>query len=95
MQRECDVVMFGATGFAGSLVAEVIASKKPAKWAIAGRNREKPEAPGLGVPIVVVDAKDPAASESVAKRASVNLTTGRPDPKGCRPPATAWAPPRR
>lgn len=78
MQREFDVVMFGATGFTGQLVAEYIASKKPAKWAIAGRNRDKLAALGLDVPIVVADAMDAAACANVAKRARVVCTTVGP-----------------
>jgi short subunit dehydrogenase-like uncharacterized protein len=77
-EREFDLVMFGATGFTGRLVAEYIARQKPARWAIAGRNPEKLAALGLGVPSVIVDAMDPAACAAVARRARVVCTTVGP-----------------
>ena len=48
--RDFDIVVFGATGFTGQLTAQYLASQKPAKWAIAGRNADKLEALGLDVP---------------------------------------------
>jgi len=79
MPREFDLVVFGATGFTGRLVSEYIArSGEPVTWAIAGRNRAKLEALGLGVPIIVADALDPAAMASVAGRAKVVCTTAGP-----------------
>ncbi|KAK5046877.1 hypothetical protein LTR84_007231 [Exophiala bonariae] len=41
--REYDIVVFGATGYSGTLTAEHIASKFPPelKWAIAGRSADK------------------------------------------------------
>ncbi len=49
--RTHDLVLFGATGFTGQLVAEYLATCKPLgaqgaplRWALAGRNREKLEA---------------------------------------------------
>jgi short subunit dehydrogenase-like uncharacterized protein len=70
--------MFGATGFTGRLVAEYIAGQRPKKWAIAGRNREKLQALGFDVPILVVDAMDPAACADVARRTRVVCTTVGP-----------------
>ncbi len=46
-QRPLDLVVFGATGFTGGLVAEYLARKgelAPERWAIAGRNPEKLDA---------------------------------------------------
>jgi short subunit dehydrogenase-like uncharacterized protein len=39
-EREFDVVLFGATGFTGTLVAEYLAEHRPAgtRWAVAGRD---------------------------------------------------------
>jgi short subunit dehydrogenase-like uncharacterized protein len=76
--RDFDLVMFGATGFTGRLVAEYIARQKPARWAIAGRNAEKLAALGLGVEAVIVDAMDPASCAAVARRARVVCTTVGP-----------------
>ena len=44
--RKFDVVLFGATGFTGKLVAEYISKHGPKdlRWCIAGRNQEKLEA---------------------------------------------------
>ena len=79
MPREFDLVVFGATGFTGRLVSEYIArSGEPVTWAIAGRNRAKLEALGLGVPLIVADALDPAAMAAVAGRTKVVCTTAGP-----------------
>jgi short subunit dehydrogenase-like uncharacterized protein len=77
-QREFDIVMFGATGFTGKLVAEYLGSRKPARWAIAGRNKEKLEALGFGVPILIADAHDRASLDDVARRTKVVCTTVGP-----------------
>lgn len=76
--REFDLVMFGATGFTGRLVAEYIAKQKPKKWAIAGRNREKLTALGIDAPLVIVDAMNAADCAAVAKRTKVVCTTVGP-----------------
>lgn len=47
MDRALDLVVYGATGFTGGLVAEYLANNndiKPDRWAIAGRNDAKLEA---------------------------------------------------
>ena len=79
MSREFDVVVFGATGFTGTLVAEYIgrAKDKP-RWAVAGRSKAKLEALGLGVPVVVADALDAAAMKALARRTKVVCTTAGP-----------------
>ena len=47
MAREFDVIVFGATGFTGRLVAEYLATRYGAggevAWAMAGRNPAKLE----------------------------------------------------
>lgn len=78
MERDFDIVLFGATGFTGKLVAKYLAPRHPGRWAIAGRNREKLEALGLGVPILLVDAMDAAACAQIARRARVVCTTVGP-----------------
>jgi short subunit dehydrogenase-like uncharacterized protein len=51
-ERAYDIVLFGATGFTGSLTAEYLAAHAPpqTRWALAGRNQAKLEAvrDGLG-----------------------------------------------
>jgi short subunit dehydrogenase-like uncharacterized protein len=81
MTREFDIIVFGATGFTGRLVAEYLAgaaARERLRWAIAGRNRDKLAALGLGVPIVVADALDPAAMQALAWRTAVVCTTAGP-----------------
>ena len=79
MTRELDLVLFGATGFTGTLVADYLRQHpdKP-RWAIAGRNRAKLDALGLGVPVIVADALDPAAVRALAQRTKVICTTAGP-----------------
>ena len=47
MSKEFDIIIWGATGFTGRLVAEYFAQRYPGqkefKWAIAGRNQVKLE----------------------------------------------------
>jgi len=77
--RELDVILFGATGFTGRLVAEYLAKHRAAgRWAIAGRNRDKLAALGFDVPIIVADALDPVAMAAVARRTKVVCTTVGP-----------------
>ena len=82
-KREFDLVLLGATGFTGKLVAGYLARCGPAnmKWALVGRNREKLAAVAAevgNVPIIVADALDPAACAAVAKRTRVVCTTVGP-----------------
>jgi short subunit dehydrogenase-like uncharacterized protein len=77
--RDFDVVIFGASGFTGRLVAEHVSKSadKP-RWAIAGRNKEKLEGLGFGVPILVGDSHDRASLDAIAKRTKVVCTTAGP-----------------
>jgi short subunit dehydrogenase-like uncharacterized protein len=78
--RDLDVIVFGATGFTGRLVADYLRSTEhePVRWAIAGRSRDKLEALGLGVPILIADALDPAAVRELARQTKVVCTTAGP-----------------
>ena len=86
MNRDLDIVLWGATGFTGELAVAYLkgdASKifsfeckeaaAPAdlRWAVCGRNRSKLEALDAGVEIIVCDADDRAGIESFVKRARV------------------------
>jgi short subunit dehydrogenase-like uncharacterized protein len=77
--REFDLVLFGASGFTGRLVAEHLAGSadKP-RWAIAGRSRARLEALGLGVQVLVADAHDRPALDALARRTRVVCTTAGP-----------------
>ncbi len=89
--RVHDVVIFGATGFTGGLVAEYFAehvSLDRTPWAIAGRNREKLLAlrerlikknPACArVPIVIARSDERAALAALVKNARVVISTVGP-----------------
>jgi short subunit dehydrogenase-like uncharacterized protein len=83
-----DIVVFGAAGYTGRLVAEYLAGRPadgaPPRWAMAGRNLEKLAAVrdevGIpaSVPLVAADASDPASLERLVRSAKVVLTTVGP-----------------
>lgn len=89
--RPYDVVLFGATGFTGKLVANVLARRAPedgATWAIAGRSRAKLEEVRRGLaerdealadlPIKVADSADVAMLDALVPQAKVICTTVGP-----------------
>jgi len=86
--RELGVVVYGATGYTGRLVAEYFNRQYgvngDVKWAMAGRSQAKLEAvrDELGidssVPLIVADAADPASIASMVERCNVVLTTVGP-----------------
>jgi len=81
MTRDFELIVFGATGFTGRLVAGYVqraADRGKLRWAIAGRSRDKLAALGLEAPIVVADALDPDAMRALAARAHVVCTTAGP-----------------
>lgn len=89
--RRHDLVLFGATGFTGRLVAEHLARHAAGTglaWALAGRSRGRLEAVRgelaaidaacAELPIVEADALDPAAMARVAAETRVVCTTVGP-----------------
>ncbi|GAA1984052.1 saccharopine dehydrogenase NADP-binding domain-containing protein [Catenulispora subtropica] len=88
--RKYDLVLFGATGFTGSLVADYLAEHAPAaaRWALAGRSTAKLAAvrdrlaerhPHLKeLPLVVADATDRAALKELADSTRVVISTVGP-----------------
>jgi len=87
-ERPLELVLFGATGFTGGLVAEYLARIAGLRWAIAGRDRGKLERlrarladlgpAGAEVEIAVADVGDPASLRAMAGRARVVSTTVGP-----------------
>lgn len=86
-----DVILWGATGFTGRLVAEYLARTQGshgARWALAGRDRGKLEQVRAGLaaieprcaelPLLVGDAKDAASLEAMVGRTRVVCTTVGP-----------------
>lgn len=88
-EREFDIIIYGATGYTGRLVAEHFVreygdSTSGPKWAMAGRSEDKLTqvrdeigAPGT-IPMIVADAAAPASLEAMCKRTKVVLTTVGP-----------------
>lgn len=85
---EFDVVVFGATGFTGQLVAEYL-NKQYGKnsgvtWAMAGRSADKlAEVRDLigapsDTPLIVADSSDAASLDDMARRAKCVLTSVGP-----------------
>lgn len=79
-EREFDVVVYGATGFTGKLVAAYLAGRttERVRWAIAGRNADKLRALGFDVPVIVANSNDPASLRAMAARTTVVATTVGP-----------------
>lgn len=82
--RELDLVVYGATGYTGRLVARAVADRAPAglRWALAGRDRERLEQIrselGARAKLIVADAHDDAALTDMARRTSAIVTTVGP-----------------
>jgi short subunit dehydrogenase-like uncharacterized protein len=83
--REFEIIVYGATGFTGRLVAEYLARHYPQrKWAMAGRSlsklqqvRDEIGAPG-DTPLLTANADDAASLEAMTARAQVVITTVGP-----------------
>ena len=84
--REFDMVVYGASGFTGRLVAEYLAGRKgePTRWAMAGRDtaklaavRDEIGAPS-DIPLIAADAARPQSLRELASRTRVVLTTVGP-----------------
>jgi short subunit dehydrogenase-like uncharacterized protein len=86
--RELDIVVYGATGFTGRLVAEYLNNtygvNQDVNWAMAGRSLDKlvlvrdEMGIDLAVPLIVADGSDVQSINSMVDRASVVLTTVGP-----------------
>jgi len=85
-QRSYDVVLYGATGFVGrQTVAHFAAHASGVRWALAGRSAQKLEqvrqacGPGAaGAGIIVADALDNKALDTLAAQTLVVLSTAGP-----------------
>jgi short subunit dehydrogenase-like uncharacterized protein len=85
---QLDIVVYGATGFTGQLVAEYLAAryagKSDLKWAMAGRSRDRLAAvrDAIGapkdIPLMVADAGDPASLRAMAGQTRSVLSTVGP-----------------
>lgn len=88
-RREFDVVMWGATGFTGGLVAEYLTGVPGLRWAIAGRSESKlrevyerlvalnPEA-GNDIGVIIADSRDRASLDAMCARTNTVASTVGP-----------------
>lgn len=87
-ERKYGIVVYGATGFTGRLVAEYLdqtyRGDAAVKWAMAGRSQTKLEAVrdemgiSADVELITADAADPASLKAMAEAAQVVITTVGP-----------------
>jgi len=88
MSREFDLIVYGASGYTGRLVAEYLVERYGAdptlRWAMAGRSeaklREVRQAidPREAVPLIVADADEPETLKLMAARGKCVITTVGP-----------------
>ena len=83
MQKDIDIIIYGATGFTGQLCVKYFQSLNTGvKWAIAGRDQEKLQKVALDnsadVEILIADSDDEAALDILTSRATVILSTTGP-----------------
>jgi short subunit dehydrogenase-like uncharacterized protein len=87
--RTTDLVLYGATGYAGGLVADYIAEAhgQRIQWAIAGRRRDALDAiadrleasfPGSRPEVIVADSSDPESLRAMAASARAVCSTVGP-----------------
>ena len=84
--RDFDIVVYGASGFTGRLVAEYMHKQygRTVNWAMAGRSETKlaqvRDEMGISqdTPLVVADADDAASLKAMAENTKVLLTTVGP-----------------
>ncbi len=101
MKKNYDVIIFGATGFTGRLVAEylhaVSQTDTSLRWAMAGRSISKLEEVRsllnilASVSLIEADASDAAAMSALVKQAKVIITTVGPYQRYGEALATACA----
>ncbi len=85
---EFDLIVYGASGFTGRLVAEYLSlrygSGGELRWAMAGRDAAKLAAvrdeigAAASTPLVIADASDPASIRAMVGRAKAVITTVGP-----------------
>ena len=83
-----DLVVYGATGFTGKLIAEHLATRygvgDKLRWALAGRSRDKlasvRDSIGLpeSFPLIVANADDPSSLQRLAEKTRVCISAVGP-----------------
>ena len=82
---EFDIIVYGATGYTGRLVAEHLVGRgADIRWAMAGRSAAKLAevrdeiGAAVATPLIVADAADPAQVRAMVRRAKAVITTVGP-----------------
>jgi len=99
-RRAWDIVLFGASGFVGQMIAAYLATSGPAglRWALAGRSKSKLDRLHAGlerragepeVGVITADVGDPESLAAMASSARVVLTTVGPYVRWGEPVARA------
>eukprot|EP01037_Dinobryon_pediforme_P022964 gene22964-24281_t len=84
MARDFDIIVYGATGFTGRLVAEYLTKIGAQRWAMAGRSLSKLQEVRdlIGAPadtaLLTANSDDPASLRTLCERTQVVLTTVGP-----------------
>ncbi len=83
MNKKFDIIVYGATGFTGSLCVKYLKKNySELRWAVAGRNKEKLsllcQEIGVDCQIFVAEANDSSALDNITKKTSVVLSTAGP-----------------
>ena len=83
MEKDLDIVVYGATGFTGKLCVKYLTQNaKDIKWAIAGRDRTKLSQVAIRfsaqVEKLIADGDDQKALDEITKRAKVVISTAGP-----------------
>ena len=83
MDREYQIILYGATGFTGKLCAEYLRDNYPEiKWAIAGRNNQKlndlKNSLNLNCDIYVAPGDDKESIDNFVSKTRVVLSTAGP-----------------
>lgn len=85
--KEFDLIIWGASGFTGRLVAEYLfknySTDQNLKWAMGGRNQAKlekvrAEVADSTIPLVIADSQDEASLNAMVQRTKVICTTVGP-----------------
>ena len=83
MDKEFQIILYGATGFTGRLCAEYLRDNYPEiEWAIAGRNQQKLEdlksSLNLNCEIFIADGEDRVSIDHFVSKTKVVLSTAGP-----------------
>ena len=82
MQRDYDIIVWGATGFTGKLVTRYMEQnyiQGNLKWAVAGRNKSKLNSLGLSEEnILIADSDDQESIDQLVQKTRVILTAVGP-----------------